>query len=132
MRIMKTSIALIGFMGSGKSVVGKALAERLGFDFVDSDALVEQAAGKSVAKIFDESGERVFRELESRAVERASALNYSVVSCGGGVVLRKENVRALKRSSAVVWLDAPLEALQRRLNRGASRPLLRGKSASEV
>jgi shikimate kinase len=90
----KDSIALIGFMATGKSVVGKALAKQLGneFKFVETDDIVIKLAGKSIPEIFSEDGEAVFRRFEFEACKKVSNLNKIVISCGGGIVLNNVNI----------------------------------------
>ncbi len=123
----RTNVALIGFMGAGKSTVGRALAARMGKAFVETDALVEERAGMSVAEVFATRGEAVFRDLEAAAVCEAAGRQSCVIACGGGVVLRDENVMALRRSSVLVYLEVSPEAVVRRLGpRSTVRPLLSG------
>ncbi len=90
----KNSIALIGFMATGKSTIGKVLVRYLGKDykFIETDQIVVQKAGKSISRIFDEDGEGKFREYEALVIEEASKLSKIVVSCGGGAVLNKNNI----------------------------------------
>ena len=122
---MKTSIALIGFMGVGKTAVGKALAGRLGKEFVEVDALIERKAGKTIPAIFREDGEPAFRELEIEITGRTSRKKNAVIACGGGVVLNQVNIDRLRRESRIVCLTAPPEIIIKRASRRAgSRPLL--------
>ncbi len=121
------SIALVGLSGVGKSSVGQLLAARLGWPLLDTDALIAETVGRTVAQIFADSGEPRFRDLESAALQRAFSIAPCVVSTGGGIVLRPDN-RALLRSLAfVVWLDAPTETLVARLHaHDEARPLIGG------
>jgi len=121
------SIALVGLSGVGKSSIGRRLAARLGWPLLDTDVLISATAGRTVARIFADSGEPHFRDLESAALQRAFSNTPCVVSTGGGIVLRPEN-RALLRSRAfVVWLDAPTETLVARLQaHDEARPLIGG------
>lgn len=120
-------IALVGLPGSGKSVIGRLLAERLGQELCDTDQLIEQAAGRSAAEILDQDGEPRFRELEREALLRACASPGSVVATGGGALNDPLNRWALQRHGILAWLQAPVEVLARRLEAdNASRPLLRG------
>lgn len=122
-------LILTGFSGAGKSAVGPILAERLGADLVDTDSLVELEAGKSITDIFREDGEAAFRELESRALHRALALERVVVATGGGVILSADNRRLMAESGIIVCLEARPETIFSRLTlRGEEtaldRPLL--------
>ena len=121
------NIVLCGMPASGKSTVGRLLASRLGKEFVDTDELIVAEAGESIPAIFEREGEEGFRSREEAAVRKASGLKGAVIATGGGVVLRPQNVRALKRSGAVVFLDRPLSALEPT----DDRPLSRSREALE-
>ena len=112
----KDSIALIGFMATGKSIVGKALKEHLGknYTFVETDLLIVKMAGKSIPKIFSEDGEALFREYEHEACKQAAQLKKSIISCGGGVVLNEVNIETLKQKCHIVLLTATPEVIYRR------------------
>lgn len=118
------NIILIGFMGTGKTTVGRRLAAALGKEFVDTDAEVERITGLTVAQIFARYGERRFRAEEALAVARACAGRGRVISTGGGAVLDPANVAAMRRAGMVVWLTATPEIIQRRVGRRSDRPLL--------
>jgi shikimate kinase len=122
------NIILIGYRGSGKSSVGKLLALRLGWAFVDTDQQIIRRAGKSIAEIFAHAGEAGFRQLESAVVAEAAGTDHTIIAAGGGVVLRAENVAHLKQHGRLVWLQAAPEVLWRRiqadLKTAASRPNL--------
>jgi shikimate kinase len=123
---------LIGNMGSGKTTVGKRVAERLGLPFYDLDQRIEQATGLTVAELFAQQGEARFRDLESRALAEIACLPQAVVATGGGVVLRADN-RALMRSKGwVIYLRASPDTLWRRLQHATDRPLLRTESPYET
>lgn len=124
---MRKNVALIGFMGSGKTSVGRALSKKLGLRFIETDEIVEKDAGKPIARIFSEDGERAFRRLEAEAVSRSSEAKGAIISCGGGVVTNPDNVAALKRNCIIVLLRASPEETLRRVGNGKSRPLLRAK-----
>lgn len=113
------TIALIGARGSGKTAVGKALASLLGGDHVDTDDLVVARAGKSIAAIFADHGEAAFRVLEVAAIVRAVSLAPSVISVGGGAVVDQTNTARLRAIATVVWLTAPPEDLNRRIQADA-------------
>lgn len=110
-----SSIALIGYRGTGKTTVAQLLATRLDYDWVDVDIEVELQAGKSIAKIFDESGEEAFRDLEAEVVARLCGQERTVVALGGGAILREESRKCLARCPWVVWLKASSEAIEKRL-----------------
>jgi shikimate kinase len=126
------SVVLIGFMASGKTAVGKALAERFGFDFMDTDALVEESARSTVPKIFEALGEGGFRSLEREAVIRAAAREGCVIACGGGAILSVRNYGVLKGAGPIVYLRTSVDELIARLGQGEGRPLLRGDPAEAV
>ena len=120
------NIVLIGFMGCGKSTVGRELNHRLGYPLVDMDQVIEQRAGKSITALFEQDGEAVFREMETVLLEELAAPNSSrrIISTGGGVVGRAENRALLRRLGYVVWLHAPMEVILERTGRNRDRPLL--------
>lgn len=124
----KPSLALTGFMFSGKSSVGRALARRLGLEFVDLDTRVVRRAGKSIERIFSEDGEPAFRRLEREALARALPKPGRVIALGGGAIADPANLELLRRHSCVVWLKvSPETVLERwRSSRGRVRPLLSG------
>jgi len=122
---MKTSIALVGFMGTGKTVVGKALAEKLGKEFIELDALIEQKAGKTIPEIFQQDGEVAFRELEIEIARQVSGKENTVIACGGGIVLNRINIDRLRKECIIVHLTAsPGVILKRTAGDGDERPLL--------
>ena len=131
---MKSSIALIGFMGTGKTAAGKALAERLGKEFVELDALIEQRAGKTIPEIFRQDGEIAFRELEIELTKEVAEKENVVIACGGGVVLNKINIDRLKKECLIVHLTAsPRVILKRTSGDKNDRPLLKvADRASEI
>ena len=117
---VQRSIVLIGYRGAGKTAVGRALADRLGWPLVDTDALVETRAGRSIADIFADAGEDDFRTLEAAVVAGLRDQPPAVVSAGGGVVLRRANVAHLRSIGTVVWLRAPADVLWRRISGDAA------------
>src|ERR1035437_3779739 len=116
---MKSNIALIGFMGTGKTAVGKLLAARLNKKFIELDDLIVQAAGKPITQIFEQDGEIAFRELEIAVVKQVAQRKRQVIACGGGIVLNRINIDRLKENGVVVLLTAtPSVILKRTLAGG--------------
>jgi shikimate kinase len=122
-------IFLVGFMGSGKTTLGRLLAARLGWDFVDLDERMEVEEGSSILHIFAEKGEPYFRELESRVLrELASRRGNAVIACGGGTFCSAENKTMMRQRGITVWLDQPFDQIwARREDLARRRPLLRGE-----
>ena len=120
------NIVLIGFMGSGKSTVGRELHQRLGYPLVDMDHVIEHRAGKSITAIFAEDGEEAFRDMETRLLEEMNDPDAPrrIISTGGGVVGRAENRELLRHLGYVVWLHAPVGVILERTGRNRDRPLL--------
>jgi shikimate kinase len=129
------SIALIGYRGTGKTTVAQQLALRLGWDWVDADVEVELRAGKSIAAIFADDGEAAFRDLETGVVETLCARERAILALGGGAILREDNRTAIARCGAVVWLQASVETIHRRLAEDATtatrRPNLTNSSGQQ-
>jgi shikimate kinase len=129
------AIVLVGLMGSGKTTVGKRIAQELGYTFVDSDDVVASNAGKSVREIFAQDGEAVFRQCESEAIKSVLADRQSsvVLATGGGAVISSDNRSLIsEQASTVVWLDASVEDLVVRTKSGVTRPLLDGDAATTL
>lgn len=111
MRMMQSNVVLIGMPSSGKSAVGRQLAERLGWDFVEMDALLEQRFGTSIRNVFETKGETWFRDQETMLIKELRKKKRTVISTGGGVVKRTENMRMLGENGIVIWLDRAVELL---------------------
>lgn len=120
------NIVLVGFMGSGKSTVGRELHQRLGYPLVDMDHVIEQRAGKSITAIFAEEGEDKFREMETMLLRELNdpAAPRRIISTGGGVICREENRTLLRHLGYVVWLHAPTVVILDRTAKSRDRPLL--------
>lgn len=121
---MTKNIVLIGFMGCGKSSIGRRLAARLGHEFLDSDELIAAAAGKSISEIFAEEGEERFRERETEALRGVLGSTSIVLATGGGAVLSPSNREILRAIGTTVWLHADPGTLFERASRSRKRPLL--------
>ena len=118
------NIALIGFMGTGKSTVGRLIAEQLRFEFLDTDALIEQRSGKKITEIFAQNGETAFRDLEAQLVAELAARTRTVISTGGGLPTNPANLASLKTHSLVICLWASPERIYERVREQSHRPLL--------
>jgi len=119
-------IVLIGFMGTGKTSVGKMLSDWLHRPFVDLDEMIETEEGRSIGDIFAADGEDEFRRLEHEAIRRHTGGRYAVLSCGGGAVLRLDNVELLQASGRLVLLEATPDTVKERVHGGEERPVLHG------
>lgn len=122
--MMKQNLILCGFMGCGKTTVGRRLAAISGRKFVDMDAFIQQEQSMTVSEIFSQLGEAAFRKMETDAARTLSQKQGLVIACGGGTVLNPENVALLKQGGVILLLDVPLPALQERLKNDTQRPLL--------
>src|SRR5215216_4205503 len=124
-------IFLLGFMGAGKTSVGRELARILGYRFFDLDEVIEQREGKSITAIFADAGEPEFRRIERAAIQACKDAKNSVIALGGGAYVSEEN-RSLIRSLGIsIWLDCPLEICLKRADKDGSRPLLSGREEME-
>lgn len=126
------NVVLTGFMGTGKSTVGKLLAKRLGYCFSDLDALIVGRAGISINEIFARYGEQRFRELETEAIRSLDGVSGQVVAAGGGAVIAPRNRELLRKAGLVVNLTASLEVILCRLKGDRERPLLRNNNTPEA
>jgi shikimate kinase len=121
---MRNNIVFIGFMGSGKTSIGRLVAQRLGFQFVDTDAVIVERVGMPVVEIFAKHGEPWFREQETAVLRSFGIHHRAVISTGGGIVLRPENRELLHELGFVVWLTASEDVIFERVSRNKKRPLL--------
>ncbi|MCK9588417.1 MAG: shikimate kinase [Terrimicrobiaceae bacterium] len=129
---MLPNIVLIGFMGCGKSSVGRRLASLTGHRFVDTDELVAQAGNKSIPEIFAAGGEESFRDIEERVLADLVGVAGIVLATGGGAILREPNRIAMKKIGTVAWLDADPDALFERASRSQKRPLLQTENPRQT
>ncbi len=126
------NVVLIGFMGSGKTTFGKQLAQRSGFAFLDMDAEIEASAGMPIVDIFTTKGESVFRQLEHSFLLSLAEKQQVVLSTGGGIVLREDNMKQLNQFGLIVFLSPSPDELLRRLKGDTTRPVIAGKSPKEI
>lgn len=120
----KKNIVLTGFMGTGKTYTGRALARSLGIKFVDTDVLIEKEAGITIPDIFEKFGEPHFRGLEREIVKRVSQENGAVIAVGGGAIVNPDNLADLKKKGVIICLKASPEVILSRVERNSDRPLL--------
>lgn len=124
----KKNIVLTGFMGCGKSTVGRMLAEALSYEFMDTDALIEESYGKTISRMFEEDGETFFRNAETELLKKLEQeAEGAVLATGGGMPMREENVALLKQIGPVVFLFAEIETILLRLQKDTGRPLADGE-----
>lgn len=126
------NIVLCGFMGCGKSTVGKNLARKMGRKFLDMDTYIEQKAGMKVSEIFEKFGEDGFRDMEHDACKELSEMSGLVIASGGGAFTFKRNSEVFKNKDIIVLLDVPLEVVKIRLKNDKSRPLLQKPNKDEI
>ncbi len=128
---MKHNIVLIGFMGCGKTTIGKELAKSLNFQFIDTDTQIEENAKKTINEIFATQGEEYFRELETSTIsDMVNTTEKAIISTGGGLPLRETNSKILKKLGFVVYLRVQRETVEKRLEGDTTRPLLQGDNVS--
>lgn len=125
------NIALCGFMGAGKTSVGRELSKITGRKFVDTDELVEQTEGKAISSIFAEKGEDYFRNLEFEACVKTADMENTVISTGGGAVTFERNVKALKQGAKIVFIDTPFEVICRRVGDASTRPMFKNRENAQ-
>ena len=123
---MKSNLILTGFMGTGKTSLGKLLATKLGRGFVDLDQKIEKDFGMTIAEIFDKHGEKFYRELEKKAVAEVCTRKNLVIATGGGTVKDQENIDMLKKSGVIICLTTEPEEIFNRTERRGERPVLDG------
>lgn len=126
------NLVLIGFMGSGKSAVGRIVAGELNLRFVDMDRWIEEDVGCSISEIFSKKGEAFFREIESHAVEEIGAQEGQVISTGGGVILKKSNIDRLREKGVLICLHVDVATAIARTHSHSHRPLLDGNSPERI
>ena len=125
------NIILTGFMGTGKSTVGKKIAERLGWQFIDTDEVIEEKAGVTISNIFAKQGEAYFRALERRVIDSVCCGAGKIIATGGGAMTNEENAQRLQDSGTVICLTAAPEIILSRVQGNTDRPLLHGENPLE-
>lgn len=125
------NIVLIGFMGTGKSTIAKELARTCQMNIVEMDEEIVRREGRSIADIFAEDGEEYFRDLETALLRELQTKENQVISCGGGAVLREENIEAMKENGCVVLLTALPQTIYERVKNNTDRPILKGNMNQE-
>ena len=129
----KNRIFLVGYMGSGKSSVGRLLAKKIGWQFIDMDLFIENRYRKSVSQIFSANGETVFREIEQTILQEVALFEQAVISTGGGAPCFHNNMTLMKQMGVVVYLKVPIPQLTKRLEASKqSRPLINNKTKEEL
>lgn len=123
---LEKHIFLIGFMGVGKTSTSRELSEKLQVEEVDTDAMIVEQEGRSIATIFEESGEPYFRKVETGTLDVLAQMRPCIVSCGGGMAMREENVAKMKESGIVIFLTATPETIYYHVKDSTDRPLLNG------
>lgn len=119
----KGNIILIGFMATGKTTVGKLLAQKLNMKFVDTDKLIEKNEDMSINEIFNIYGENYFRKIENKIIKNLENKNNTVISTGGGIILNSQNIDILRKNGKIFFLDTSIEKIKDRLKNNKSRPL---------
>ncbi|HTQ29896.1 MAG TPA: shikimate kinase [Opitutaceae bacterium] len=128
MQVPDANLYLVGFMGTGKTTVGRMVADRLGFVLLDSDQEIERQQGRTIAAIFAEDGEPAFRALEREFITRGHPAAHTVVACGGGLVVQPGMLELLKRKGVVVCLHASIATVLQRIAGHSHRPLFNGEN----
>ncbi len=126
------NIILCGFMGCGKSSVGRKLSQRCGREFVDMDRYIEEKTGMTVAEIFEQKGEEGFREIETEACKELSEKENLIIAAGGGTLTFERNVEILRQGGKIIFIDVSYENLCERLSHDTRRPLLQVENRNEV
>lgn len=121
---MQRNIILIGFMGTGKSTIGRILTQNLGYPLIDTDQTIETEQNCTISEIFEKSGEEAFRNIESQTLHKLKNHSRHIISTGGGIIGRLENRQILRELGYVVWLSATPQEIHKRTARNNNRPLL--------
>lgn len=128
---MKNNILLMGFMGAGKSTIGKELALSLSYSFLDTDEMIEKKEGREISQIFLQEGEKAFRDMETTLLKELGNIDKMVISLGGGMLIREENQKLMNALGLVVYLRTRKNTIIKRLEGDRKRPLLKGENIEE-
>ncbi|QAT41788.1 shikimate kinase [Aminipila luticellarii] len=131
MKNFNRDIFLIGFMGTGKSAISSQLGEMMALEVLDTDALIVNSTGMSIPEIFERKGQDYFRTQETEILQKISKTKRHVISCGGGVVLKAENIEIMKKAGKIILLTASAETIYQRVKNDEQRPLLKGNLNAE-
>jgi shikimate kinase len=128
----KQNIMLVGFMGTGKTTVGRMLAEQTKWNFIDTDQWIEEKAAMSIPEIFSQYGETRFRDLETSALQHVLTYSQQIITTGGGAVIRESNRQLMAESGVVIALQARIETIAKRVRQDVKRPLLQGNVEEKI
>ena len=131
-QILSKSIVLMGLMGSGKSAIGKILSEKIGVPLSDTDKIIEEEVGKTVNEIFCESGEKYFRQVEEKVVDRVLDETAHIISTGGGSILSPKTRKAIKSKSFSIWVQCDVNIISNRILHQEKRPLLKSEKIVDI
>ena len=131
-QILSKSIVLTGLMGSGKSAIGKVLSERMGVPLSDTDRIIEKEVGKTIYEIFNDSGEKYFRQVEEKVVGRVLDETAHIISTGGGSILSSKTRNVIKSKSFSIWVQCDVNIISNRILYQEKRPLLKSKKIEDI
>jgi len=131
-QILSKSIVLIGSMGSGKSAIGKILSKKMGVPLSDTDKIIEKEVGKTINEIFNDSGEKYFRQVEEKVVGRVLDKTAHIISTGGGSILSPKTRNAIKSKSFSIWVQCDVDIISNRIHDQEKRPLLKNKNIVDI
>ena len=131
-QILSKSIVLTGLMGSGKSAIGKVLSEKMGVPLSDTDKIIEKEVGKTIYEIFNDSGEKYFRQVEEKVVGRVLDKTAHIISTGGGSILSSKTRKAIKSKSFSIWVQCDLNIISNRILYQEKRPLLKSEKIVDI